>query len=382
MSKKTIIPVGVLDDEIDLFEGMYSVPEGMYYNSYVIVDEKIAVMDSVEEEFDSEWIRHIYEALGGKSPDYLVVQHMEPDHSGSVEAFVHKYPNATVVGNKKTFTMLEEYFGEDFPKNRLVVADGDELSLGFHTLKFIFAPMVHWPEVMFTYCKEEQTLFSADAFGKFGKLDGEWACEARRYYFGIVGKYGVQVKSVLSKLEGYEISVIAPLHGPVLRGNELAEALRLYKIWSAYDAETKGVFIAYASVYGHTEQAAYILKDMLEENGIKVEIADLSRDDWAECVEGAFRYSHLVVAAPTYNGGVFPAAREFIDRLAERNYQKRKVAFIENGSWAPVSAKFMKEKLSSCKEIEFASTQITLRPCVDENATKQLSALAEEFAEK
>lgn len=374
-----VYPVGVYDDEIDLFEGMYSVPEGMYYNSYVVKDKKVAVMDSVEADFAGEWLVNISKVLNGAAPDYLVVQHMEPDHSGSVEAFVRAYPDAVIVGNKKTFVMLGEYFGENFPKNRLEVSDGEELSLGSRTLKFVFAPMVHWPEVMFTYCKEEETLFSADAFGKFGAKDGEWACEARRYYFGIVGKYGAQVRSVLSKLSALEVSTIAPLHGPVLESEGLKEALKLYDIWSAYAVETPGVFIAYASVYGHTEEAAYALKKILEEKGAIVEIADLARDDWAECVEGAFRYSHLVIAAPTYNAGIFPAAREFIDRLTERNYQKRKVAFIENGSWAPVSAKLMKDKLSACKDIEFAEAKVTLRPNMGDSEAQLLKELADEL---
>jgi len=380
MLQKNITYVGVQDLQIDLFEGMYEVPEGVTYNSYIVNAEKIAVIDSVDSSFSEEWLQNISTALNGKSPAYLVVQHMEPDHSGSLKAFAEKYPDAVIVGNQKTFVMAEEYFGAGFPANRLVVKDGEELSLGDKTLKFIFAPMVHWPEVMFTYDNADKTLFTADAFGKFGNIsEYDWACEARRYYFGIVGKYGVQVKGALAKLAGVNFSCVAPLHGPALSGEGLKEALRLYRLWSAYTPETDGTFIAYASVYGHTRKAAYALKDELEKRGEEVEIMDLSRDDWAECVEGAFEYSKLVVAATTYNADIFPAAREFLDRLAERNYQNRTVAFIENGTWAPVSAKLMRARLEGCKNLTFAENSVKIRSALSEENMSQICALAEEL---
>lgn len=378
-----IIYVGVDDKQIDLFEGMYKVPYGVTYNSYLIKDEKAAVMDTVDAGFEKEWLEKIEAALGGAQPDYLIVQHMEPDHSACIAAFAKKYPHATVVGNQKTFVMIEEYFGTGVAANRIVVTDGEELSLGKHELKFVFAPMVHWPEVMVTYDKAAKLLFSADAFGRFGASDCPkevYESEARRYYIGIVGKYGVQVKAALNKLGAYEIETIAPLHGNVLKGEELAEMLRLYTLWSGYQPETeKGVLIAYASVYGHTEKAALMLAEELESMGEQVKLSDLARDDWAECVAQAFRYPKLAIASTTYNADIFPAAREFIDRLVERNYQNRVVAFIENGTWAPVSAKLMKERFAKCKNLTFAQTAVKIRSAVNEESAEQIEALAEEL---
>ncbi len=380
MSAKDMISVGVEDTSIDLFEGMYTVPDGVTYNSYVVRDGKTAVIDSVDAHFADQWLRNIDEALDGKSPDYLIVQHMEPDHSGSVDKFVKKYPQATVVGNQKTFVMLGEFFGEGFPANRVTVKDGEELCLGEHTLKFIFAPMVHWPEVMFTYDSLSSTLFSADAFGSFGiHLDGDWADEARRYYIGIVGKYGVQVSAVLKKLNGVSLSMIAPLHGKVLYGEDMQRAIELYCKWSSYQPETDGVLIAYTSVYGHTKAAAELLKDEIEKRGGQAKLADLARDDWAECVAQAFKYPKLVVASTTYNAAIFPAAREFIDRLVERNYKNRTVAFIENGTWAPVCAKLMRTEFEACKDITFAETSVKIRSALNDESRGQVIALAEEL---
>lgn len=377
--------VGVDDRKIDLFEGMYKVPEGVSYNSYIIVDEKIAVMDTVDAAFGEEWLKNVGEALRGRKPDYLVVQHMEPDHSACVQKFVEKYPEAAVVGNSKTFVMLSAYFGEDFPANRLVVSDGQELRLGKRTLKFVFAPMVHWPEVMFTYEPTGGTLFSADGFGKFGALNGNkeaWTDEARRYYIGIVGKYGVQVKGALGKLAGLDIARVAPLHGPVLKGESLSEAMRLYSLWSGYKAEERGVLIACASVYGHTRAAASELADELVKRGVAVKVMDLARDDWAECVAQAFRFSGLVIASPTYNADIFPAAREFIDRLTERNYKDRTVGFMENGSWAPLSAKLMMAKMEKCKDIVFAENSVKILSALNGESRAQIAALAEEMVLK
>jgi len=374
--------VGVEDSSIDLFEGMYKVPDGVTYNSYVVMDKKTAVIDSVDAHFADEWLSNVEKALEGKTPDYLIVQHMEPDHSGSVDKFVKKYPQAKVVGNQKTFVMLGEYFGEGFPENRVTVQDGEELCLGAHTLKFIFAPMVHWPEVMFTYDSLSATLFSADAFGSFGiHLDGDWADEARRYYIGIVGKYGVQVSAVLKKLNGVSLAMIAPLHGKVLYGEDMQRAIELYCKWSSYQPETDGVFIAYASVYGHTKAAAELLKTELETRGVAVKTADLAREDWAECVAQAFKYSKLVVASATYNAAIFPAAREFIDRLVERNYKNRAVAFIENGTWAPVCAKLMRTKFEACKDITFAENTVKIRSALNAESMGQVIALAEELSQ-
>lgn len=381
MSDKALINVGVKDTLIDLFEGMYKVPDGVTYNSYVVKDGKTAVVDSVDARFADEWLENLDKSLCGKSPDYLIIQHMEPDHSGSVGAFVKKYPDAVIVGNQKTFVMLGEFFGEGFPDKRLTVRDGEELSLGEHTLKFVFAPMVHWPEVMFTYDELDGTLFSADAFGSFGiRKDGVWDDEARRYYIGIVGKYGVQVSAVLKKLEGVALKTIAPLHGRTLDGEALKHALELYTKWSSYQPEVEdGVFIAYASVYGHTKEAAELLKRELESRGAEVKIADLARADWAECVAQAFRYPKLVVAATTYNASVFPAAREFIDRLVERNYRNRTVAFIENGSWAPVCAKLMRDRFEACKDINFVPNTVKIRSALNGESMGQIAALAVEL---
>lgn len=382
---KDVKYVGVDDLQIDLFEGQFIVPDGIAYNSYLIEDEKIAVVDSVDGHFCDEWLKKVEKALGEKSPDYIIVQHMEPDHSACVEAFCKKYPKAQVVGNQKTFVMLGEYFGEGFPKNRLVVKDGEKLSLGKHELTFISAPMVHWPEVMFTYDDYIKTLFSADAFGKFGalsKTEGEeWACEARRYYFGIVGKYGVQAKAAIAKAAAYEIKTIAPLHGVVLEGEALKESLAYYAKWTAYEPEKKGVFIAYSSVYGHTATAAKLLKEELEKRGVKCEIEDLLRSDWAENVETAFEYSHLVIAATTYNAGVFPAAKHFIDALVERGYRNRTIGFIENGTWAPVCAEQMQTAFETCKDLTFAENIVKIRSALSDESRAQISALADELKE-
>ena len=376
-----IYQIGVTDRKIDLFEGMYNVPDGVTYNSYVIKDKKTAVLDTVDAEFESEWLENVRSVLGNTQPDYLIVQHMEPDHSACVAAFVKKYPQTVVVGNQKTFVMLGEYFGKDFPENRLVVNDGGELSLGEHVLKFVFAPMVHWPEVMFTYDSLSGTLFSADAFGKFGASEdnGNWTDEARRYYIGIVGKYGVQVKAVLAKLGGYQLNTVAPLHGPVLSGEALLSAVKSYVTWSGYAPETDGTLVAYTSVYGHTKRAALLLAEQLKERGENVKILDLARDDWAECVAQAFNYSKLVIATTTYNAEIFPAAREFIDRLIERNYQNRTVAFIENGTWAPVCAKLMRAKFEKCKNVTFAQTEVKVRSALSEESEAQIKALADEL---
>ncbi|MDE6557773.1 MAG: FprA family A-type flavoprotein [Clostridia bacterium] len=376
-----IFNIGVDDKKIDLFEGMYIVPKGVRYNSYVIKDEKTAVLDSVDAQFKEEWLKNVQSALGGKSPDYLIVQHMEPDHSACIDAFVEKYPDTVVVGNRNTFVMLEEFFGEHVAPNRLTVKDGEELSLGKHVLKFVFAPMVHWPEVMFTYDQTTNVLFSADAFGKFGASDdnGEWVNEARRYYIGIVGKYGVQVRGILGKLGDYKIETVAPLHGPVLSGEALQNAIGYYLKWSGYEPEVKGTLVAYTSVYGHTKKAAEQLAKLLKEGGEDVKIMDLAREDWAECVAQAFRYSKLVIATTTYNADIFPAAREFIDRIIERNYQGRTVAFIENGSWAPVCARFMRAKFEKCKDINYARTEVKIRSALNGESDAKIAALAEEL---
>ncbi|MGN1104173.1 MAG: FprA family A-type flavoprotein [Candidatus Coproplasma sp.] len=380
MSDKKIVNVGVEDRQIDLFEGMYNVPDGVTYNSYVVSGEKVAIIDSVDARFSDEWLKNIEKALGGKSPDYLIVQHMEPDHSGSVDAFVNKYPNAVVVGNSKTFVMLGEYFGAGFPNNTLVVKDGETLDLGGRVLKFIFAPMVHWPEVMFTYDEHSATLFSADAFGSFGIDNEGWDDEARRYYIGIVGKYGVQVTNVLKKAAALKIETVAPLHGQTLSGEKLAHAIDLYSKWAGYQPEINGVLIAFSSVYGHTKAAAYLLYDELKARGVEVKISDLARDDWAECVAQAFKYSKLVVATTTYNAAIFPAAREFIDRLVERNYKNRTVAFIENGTWAPVCAKLMRTQFETCKDITFAQTAVKIRSALSDESRAEVLALADELS--
>ncbi len=380
---KDILYIGANDHDIDLFEGHFDVPLGMAYNSYIINDEKVAVMDTIDQSKTEEWLGNV-EAKAVKAPDYLIVQHMEPDHSASIEAFLKKYPETTVVGNNKTFKMISQFFPGLEIANKLEVKNGDTLSLGKHELTFVFAPMVHWPEVMMTYDACDKVLFSADGFGKFGANDVEdpegWACEARRYYFGIVGKYGAQVQAVLKKAAALDIQVIAPLHGPVLN-EDLGFYLDLYNTWSAYEPENKGVAIMYTSVYGHTKKAAEMLVEELEKRGVpKVAIADLARDDMYECVEDAFRYDKLVLATTTYNAEIFPYMREFIDMLVERGYQKRTIGFIENGSWAPMAMKVMKAKLEGLKNISFTENNVTILSALNEQSTAQLMALAEELA--
>ncbi len=378
---KDIIYIGVNDHKVDLFEGQYVVPNGMAYNSYVILDEKTAVMDTVDAHFGEEWLANLEQALGGRKPDYLVVQHMEPDHSANIAKFAEKYPEAQIVGNAKTFTMVKNFFGTDYADRRVVVKDGESLSLGAHELTFVFAPMVHWPEVMITYDAKDKVLFSADGFGKFGALDVEedWACEARRYYFGIVGKYGMQVQNLLKKAAALDIQIICPLHGPVLTEN-LGYYIGLYDTWSAYKPESEGVFVAYASVYGNTKAAAELLAEKLREKGCpKVTVADLAREDMAECVEDAFRYDTLVLASCTYNGGVFPPMREFILDLTERGYRNRRVALIENGSWAATAAKVMEKMLEGSKDITFAENRVSIKSALDAASTAQVEALADEL---
>ena len=375
--------IGVNDHEVDLFEGQYIVPNGMAYNSYVILDEKIAVMDTVEARFTDEWLGNLERELNGRTPDYLIVQHMEPDHSANIVNFMEKYPTAKVVGNAKTFAMLDQFF-ESVPANeRVTVKNNETLSLGSHELTFVFAPMIHWPEVMMTYDSKDKVFFSADAFGKFGANDVEdpegWACEAARYYIGIVGKYGTQVQGLLKKAAALDIRTICPLHGPVLSGN-LSEYLDLYDKWSTYTPDKCGVLIAYTSVYGHTAEAAKSLAEMLEAKGVKVEIFDLARDDAAEAVEGAFRFDRVVLATTTYNADIFPQMRDFIEHLTERNFQKRRVAIIENGSWAPTAKKVILAKLEGCKELTFAENCITIKSAMNAANREQLAALAEEFA--
>ena len=378
---KDIRYIGVNDHKIDLFEGQYSVPNGMAYNSYVITDEKIAVMDTVDRNFGDEWLENLKAALEGINPDYLIVQHMEPDHSANIALFLNEYPDAAVVGNAKTFGMIDAFFGENLCRNKLVVKDGDELSLGAHTLTFVFAPMVHWPEVMVTYDKKDKVLFSADAFGKFGALDREedWACEARRYYFGIVGKYGVQAQALLKKAAALDISVICPLHGPVLKEN-LSYYINLYNIWSSYGVESEGVVICYTSVYGNTKKAAELLKDELEALGCKKTVlTDLARSDMAEAVEDAFRYGKLVLATTTYNGDIFPFMRQVIDCLTERNFKNRTIGFIENGSWAPVAARVMRGMLEKSKDITYADTLVTVKSALNEESRSAIKQLAKEL---
>lgn len=373
--------IGVNDHDIDLFEGQYVVPNGMAYNSYIIMDEKIAVMDTVDGAFGGEWLAKTEAELAGKSPDYLVVHHMEPDHSANIAAFAEKYPEAKIVSSKQAFVMMKQFFGTDYADRQVVVAEKSTLELGRHTLNFIAAPMVHWPEVVMSYDSADKVLFSADGFGKFGALDvdEDWACEARRYYFGIVGKYGAQVQAVLKKAAALDIAVICPLHGPVLSG-DLGRYIGLYDAWSSYRPESEGVVIACASVYGNTRRAADMLAAKLADKGVKVSVHDLARDDMAECVEDAFRYDRLVLASPTYNADVFPFMRTFIESLTERNYQKRKVAFIENGSWAPLAVKVMKSMFEKSKDITFAETTVTIRSAVNADSEAQIAALADELA--
>ena len=372
--------VGVNDHQVDLFEGQYVVPNGMSYNSYVILDEKVAVMDTVDQYFGDEWLKNLEAALEGRKPDYLVVHHMEPDHSANIANFLEHYPEAVVVASAKAFTMVKQFFGYDYADRRIVVGEGDTLSLGKHVLNFVTAPMVHWPEVIMTYESSEKVLFSADAFGKFGALDveDEWDCEARRYYIGIVGKYGAQVQSLLKKAAGLDIAMICPLHGPVLKEN-LGHYINLYDIWSSYRVESDGILIAYTSIYGHTKKAVELLAEKLEAKGQKVVVADLARDDMAEAVEDAFRYGKLVLATTTYNGDVFPFMKEFINHLTERSYQNRTVAFIENGSWAPVAGKFMRKMLENSKNLTFAENTVKIFSAMNEKNVAEIDALVEEL---
>ena len=382
---KDIIFVGVNDHDVDLFEGHYIVPEGMAYNSYLINDTKVAVMDSVDGNFTDEWIGNIKAVLGDREPDYLVVQHMEPDHSGSVTGFMDAFPGASIVSSQKAFGMMKNFFeGEEYAERRVIVKEGDTLELGNHVLSFIGAPMVHWPEVLMTYDSTDKVLFSADGFGKFGAHDladpDDWACEARRYYFGIVGKYGMQVQAVLKKAAALDIQVICPLHGPVLSEN-LGYYLDLYNTWSSYGAETKGVVISYTSVYGNTRKAVELLAAKLEEKGVdKVVVNDLARSDIAECVEDGFRYDTQVFATTTFNNDIFPFMKEYIHHLTERNYQNRNVAFIENGSWAPQAAKVMKGMLEGCKNMTYCDNDVKIVSALNDDSRAQIEALAEELA--
>ncbi len=381
--EKGLYYVGVDDMNVDLFEGMYPVPDGMAYNSYLIVDEKIAVTDTSDGAFVEEWLGNIDEVLKGRAPDYLIVHHMEPDHSAGVLAFSEKYPSAKIVGNTKTFGMLANFFGKDKTFNALVVKEGDVLDLGQRQLTFVFAPMVHWPEVMLSYDATSGTLFSADAFGKFGALnatdDEGWACEARRYYFGIVGKYGVQVQMLLKKLAGKEVNRICPLHGPVL-DKDLAYYISLYDTWSSYKPEAKGVTVAYTSVYGHTAAAAKLLAEKLTAKGVKAALFDLARDMMSEAVEDAFKYDRIVFATTTYNGTVFPFMQTFIDALKERNYQNRFVGIIENGSWSPNAARVIKSELEGCKNLTFAETEVKILGALNSESEASLDALAAELS--
>ena len=375
--------VGVNDNDLDLFEGQYAVPNGMAYNSYVILDEKIAVLDTVDKKFGEEWLDNVQKALGEKQPDYLIVQHMEPDHSANIVAFSQKYPSARIVASAKAFVMMKNYFGTDFLEKQVVVSEGSTLALGTRTLRFFTAPMVHWPEVIVTYDDKDKVLFSADGFGKFGAIGTkeDWACEARRYYFGIVGKYGAQVQALLKKLSSLEILVICPLHGPILNEN-LAYYLDLYNTWSSYAVESDGVFIAYTSVYGNTKKAVELLAEALRENGCaKVTVTDLAREDMAEAVEDAFRYGKIVLATTTYNGEIFPFMHTFIHALKERNFQNRTVAFIENGSWAPMATKVMQGLLEGCKNLQYAQTAVKILSSVSQENYQQIQALAKELVE-
>lgn len=376
--------VGVNDHEIDLFEGMYTVENGMAYNSYVMMDGQTAVFDTVDARFGGEWLDNIKNVLGNTAPDYLIIQHMEPDHSANIAKFMETYKDAKVVSSAKAFTMMKQFFGTDFSERQVVVKDGDTLSLGKHTLTFIAAPMVHWPEVIVTYDTLDKVLFSADAFGKFGALDvdEEWACEARRYYFGIVGKYGVQAQNLLKKASALDIQTICPLHGPVLKEN-LDYYIGLYNTWTSYSVESEGVVIAYSSVYGNTKKAVELLADKLQKKGCpKVVVNDLARCDMAEAVEDAFRYGKLVLATITYNGDVFPFMREFLHNLAERNYQKRTIGLMENGSWAPTAAKTMQKMLEGCKELTFTEHTVKILSALNDESQAAIDALAEELCNK
>ena len=378
---KDVYYVGVNDHDIDLFEGQYIVPNGMAYNSYVIVDEKIAIIDTVDKNFTSQWLNNVKEALAGKTPDYLIVQHMEPDHSANIVNLINEYPNIQVVGNAKTFDMIKNFFGDSISFSKLEVKNNDTLSLGAHNLTFIFAPMVHWPEVMVSYDSLDKILFSADAFGKFGALDvdEDWACEARRYYFGIVGKYGAQVQMLLKKVAALDVKTICPLHGPIL-DKDLEYYVNKYDIWSSYNVESEGVMIAYTSVYGNTKKAAEYLKDKLLESGCaKVVFCDLAREDMAEAVEDGFRYGKLVLATTTYNGEIFPFMKTFVDHLVERGYTNRTIGIIENGSWAPMAAKYIKAMMEKLKNITWLDQVVTIKSAMNKENEKQLDLMAQEL---
>lgn len=380
---KDIKYIGVNDHNIDLFEGQYEVPLGMAYNSYVILDEKIAVMDTVDQNFGDEWMANLKKELGGRKPDYLVVHHMEPDHSANIFNFAKEYPDAVIVSSKQAFVMMNNFFGTDFDGRRLVVTEGSTLELGTHTLTFVTAPMVHWPEVIMSYDSADKVLFSADGFGKFGANDVEdpegWACEARRYYFGIVGKFGQQVQAVLKKAAALDIAIICPLHGPVLSEN-LGYYINTYDIWSSYGTESEGVAIAYTSVYGNTKKAVELLAQKLKEKGCpKVAVADLARDDMPETVEDAFRYGKLVLATTTYNGEIFPFMRTFIEELTERGYKNKTIGFVENGSWNPVATKRMKAMLEGCQNITFTENNVRILSAVKDENLAEIEALAEEL---
>lgn len=375
--------IGVNDHDIDLFEGQYPVPNGMSYNSYIILDEKIAVMDSVDQGFTEEWLNNIEQVIGNREPNYLVVHHMEPDHSANIRVFMQKYPNCKIVASALAFTMMKNYFGTDYSERKVVVKENDTLSLGKHTLQFIQAPLVHWPEVIMSYDTYDKVVFSADAFGKFGALDvdEDWACEARRYYIGIVGKFGVQVQAVLKKLANFDIQMICPLHGPVLKEN-LSYYLNLYDIWSSYRVEEDGIVIAYSSVYGNTKKAVELLQKELESMGQKVIVNDLARCDMFEAVEDAFRYGKLVLATTTYMGDIFPCMREYIHHLIERNFSNRTLAFIENGSWAPTANKIMKAMMEPCKNMQYVPTSVTILGSLNEKSIHQLHTMAIELVKE
>ena len=376
---KDIVYLGVNDRAVDLFESQYSVPNGMAYNSYLIMDDQTVVMDTVDAHFTDEWITKIAAALGNRAPDYLVVQHMEPDHAGSIDAFAQAYPTTKIVSSAKAFVMMQQFFGTDYADRRIVVKEGDTLPLGHHTLHFVTAPMVHWPEVVMTYDDADKVLFSADAFGKFGALDveEEWLPEARRYFIGIVGKYGVQVQAVLKKAAGLDIETICSLHGPILHKEQLADVLAAYDTWSAYRPETDGILVAYTSIYGHTADAAEQLAEELRTKGQQVVVMDLARCDMAEAVAQAFRFSKLVLATPTYNGDVFPFTKTFIEHLTERNYQNRTVALMENGSWAPTAARVMRKMFEASKNLTILDETVTVKGSLDDASTAQLHALAD-----
>ena len=380
MITKDIKYIGVNDHQVDLFEGQYDVPNGMAYNSYVILDEKIAVMDTVDQNFGKEWLGNLAAVLEDRKPDYLIVQHMEPDHSANIDVFLNAYPEATVVASAKAFTMMKQFFGTDYADRRIVVGEGDTLSLGKHVLTFVTAPMVHWPEVIVTYDSYDKVLFSADGFGKFGALDVEedWACEARRYYIGIVGKYGAQVQALLKKAAGLDIAIICPLHGPVLTEN-LGYYINLYDIWSSYKVESEGVVVAYTSIYGNTKKAAQLVAEKLEAKGVKVALNDLARCDMHEAVEDAFRYGKIVLATSTYNGDIFPFMKEFIHHLTERNFQNRTVGLIENGSWAPMAAKVMRKMLEGSKNLTFTETTVKIFSAMNDKNLAEIDALVDEL---